>query len=541
MTWRNDLSRRDFHSLMAAFAAYAGTSLAGVGAAVAEAAAGKGGELVLGMSYTPPSLNPVVQSGFGAGQPGTQLFASPLRYDEGWKPEPYLAKSWNLSGDGLTFTMQIVDNAKFHDGKPLTADDVAFSIEMAKAYHPFNTMFAPVEKVEANDATTVTVRLSSRHPALELAMSPIFLPVMPRHIYGDGQDLRTHPRNTMDVVGSGPFRFVEFVADQRIVLEKFDDFFMPDRPVLDRMIYRIVRDPSNMLLALQRGEVHYNSFTALTLRDVRRMKDSGTLVATDKGYAGIGAMNWIAFNTARDPWKDVRVRHAIAYGIDKGFVIDKMQLGLSRRALGPIADGSPFYADDLPRFDYDPAKAEALLDEAGFKRGADGNRLSLTIDWIPGTVEFGKNLAEAIKGQLSKIGVAATVRTFPDFASWNKQISATGDYDLSIESVFNWGDPVIGVHRTYLTSNIKPGVPFSNTSRYSNPRVDELLAAAAVETDAGKRKALYVEFQKIVVEDMPLHYIHTMPYYTIHDPRLAGLPEGIWGSMAPFDLSGWTK
>src|SRR5690606_36524321 len=84
MTWRNDLSRRDFHSLMAAFAAYAGTSLAGVGAAVAEAAAGKGGELVLGMSYTPPSLNPVVQSGFGAGQPGTQLFASPLRYDEGW-------------------------------------------------------------------------------------------------------------------------------------------------------------------------------------------------------------------------------------------------------------------------------------------------------------------------------------------------------------------------------------------------------------------------------------------------------------------------
>lgn len=503
--------------------------------------AADGGELVLGMGYSPPSLNPAVQSGFGAGVPGTQIFASPLRYDEDWNPQPYLAKSWNFSDDGLTLTLDLVDNAKFHDGEPVKASDVVFSINAVKANHPFKTMLAAVDNVEAEGDHKVIITLKHKHPALLLAMSPILLPVMPEHIYGDGQELKTHPRNLTDVVGSGPFVFKEFVADQHIILEKNPDFFMEGRPKLDRLVFKIVRDRSNMLLSMQRGDIHYNSYTSLTLRDIKRIQGSEDLVATDKGYAGVGPLSWVAFNTKREPWTDKRVRQAIAYAIDKNFIVNTMQLGLSRRATGPIADGSPFYTPDVPNYDYDPDKAMALLDEAGLKPDGDGVRMNITIDWIPGSTEFGKNVGEAIKAQLKKIGVNATVRSLPDFGSWIGQIAGTNDYDLSMESVFNWGDPVIGVHRTYVTSNIRKGVPFSNTSLYSNPRVDELANMAALETDQEKRKALYAEFQKIITEDVPLHFLHVVPYYTVHSKKLGGLPEGIWGSMAPFDRAHWLE
>lgn len=537
----NKSSKRQFvRNLLMGALFVLGSSLGTGQSALAEEAK-PGGELVLGVGYSPPSLNPAVQSGFGAGVPGTQIFASPLRYDEDWNPQPYLAKSWKFSDDGLTLTLDLVDNATFHDGEPVKASDVVFSIEAVKANHPFKTMLSAVDKVEAVGDHTVVITLKHKHPALLLAMSPILMPIMPEHVYGDGQELKTHPRNLTDVVGSGPYKLKEFVADRHIILEKNPDFFIEGRPHLDRLVFQIVRDRSNMLLSMQRGDIDYNSFTSLTLRDIKRIQGSKDLVATDKGYAGVGPLSWVAFNTKREPWTDKRVRQAIAYAINKDFIVDTMQLGLSRRATGPIADGSPFYSDDVATYEYDPDKAMALLDEAGLSPDEDGVRMNITIDWIPGSTEFGKNVGEAIKGQLKKIGVNATVRSLPDFGSWIGQIAATNDYDLSMESVFNWGDPVIGVHRTYVTSNIRKGVPFSNTSLYSNPKVDELLDSAALETDPERRKTLYKEFQQIIADDVPLHFLHVVPYYTVHNSKLRNLPEGIWGSMAPFDQTYWSE
>ncbi len=506
-----------------------------------QAHAAEGGELVLGLGGSPPTLLGAVQSGFGTGQPGSQLFASPLRYDEDWTPQPYLAKSWSFSEDGLTLTLDLVENATFHDGEPIEAHDVAFSIMAVKANHPFKTMLSPVDRVETIDNHTVAIHLTHKHPVLLLTMAPVLMPIMPEHIYGDAE-LRGHPRSLQNVVGSGPFMLTEFVADQHIILDRNPNYFIADRPKLDRLVYRTIRDRSNMLLSMQRGEVHYNAYTSLTLRDVDRIKKNGDgLVATDVGYQAVGPLNWIAFNTQREPWTDKRVRQAIAYAVDKEFIIEKMQLGLSTRASGPIANGSPFHTADVPQYDYDPDKAMALLDEAGFEPDANGVRMNINIDWIPGSQEYGKNVGEAVKAQLKKIGVNATVRSLPDFGSWIGRIAGENDYDLSLETVFNWGDPVIGVHRTYVTSNIRKGVPFSNTSLYSNPEVDALLDKAAVEADAEERTKLYHEFQKIIAEDVPLHHLHVVPYFTVHSDKLMDLPEGIWGGMAPFDRAYWTE
>ena len=166
----------------------------------------KGGTLTMAIQQTPRHLNPAVQSGTATGQPGTQLFASLLRYDDGWTPQPYLAESWKVSDDGLSVTVNLVKGATFHDGEPITSEDVAFSIDTVKANHPFKSMFAPVESVETPDANTAIIKLSKPHPALLLAMSSQLLSIIPKHVYGDGQDPKKHPQNSENVVGSGPFK-----------------------------------------------------------------------------------------------------------------------------------------------------------------------------------------------------------------------------------------------------------------------------------------------------------------------------------------------
>jgi len=179
-----------------------------------------GGTLVIVSSQVPRHLNGAVQSGIATAVPSTQIFASPLRYDENWEPQPYLAESWEVAEDGLSVTLNLVEGATFHDGEPITSEDVAFSIMTTKENHPFKSMFAPVEGVDTPDAQTAVIRLSQPHPALLLSLSPALAPVLPKHIYGDGQDVASHPRNSTDVVGSGPFMLQEFTAGEAIVLKK---------------------------------------------------------------------------------------------------------------------------------------------------------------------------------------------------------------------------------------------------------------------------------------------------------------------------------
>ena len=185
--------------------------------AIADDGAKRGGTLLWAIQNTPRHLNPAVQSGIATGEPGTQLFASPIRYDEDWTPKPYLAKSWSTSDDGMSVTLNLVKGATFHDGTPITSSDVAFSIDTVQKNHPFKTMFAPVTSVDTPDAHTAVINLSKPHPALLLAMSSQLLPIIPEHIYGDGQDPKAHPANSEGVVGSGPFKLVEFERDQHII------------------------------------------------------------------------------------------------------------------------------------------------------------------------------------------------------------------------------------------------------------------------------------------------------------------------------------
>ena len=491
------------------------------------------GTLVIASTQTPRHLNGAVQSGTATAVPSTQIFASLLRYDNGWEPQPYLAKSWETSADGLTVTFKLVDNATFHDGKPVTSEDVAFSIMTIKENHPFQSMFAPVEAVETPDAHTAVFKLSKPHPALMLALSPALAPILPKHVYGDGQDPKSHPANSAPV-GSGPFILTEFTPGEAVVMKKNPNFFLEGRPKLDEIIVRIVKDPSALLIAMENGDADLYPFMAGS-QEIRRLEKVDGLTITAEGYAGVGPINWLAFNTQSDKLKDVRVRQAIAYAVDRDFITKALHRGVSQVQRGPIIESSPFFDASIAPYNVDLDKAKELMAEAGF---ADG--MSLTIDYIPGPKEQQQSVAEYMKSQLKKIGIELEVRAAPDFPTWAGRVGGH-DFELSMDVVFNWGDPVIGVHRTYLCDNIRKGVIWSNTQQYCNPKVDELLNAAAVELDQAKRAALYGEFQQIIGQDVPIYFINALPYHTAYKSGLQDVPKGIWGTMHPMDNVSWSK
>lgn len=492
----------------------------------------RGGTLVVATVDSPRHLNGAVQSGWATGIPSTQLFASPLRFDDKWNPQPYLAEKWSLAADGLSLTLNLRKNAVFHDGHPITSADVAFSIMAIKVNHPFNTMLAPVEKVDTPDPYTAIIRLSSPHPAILMAMSPALCPILPKHIYGDGQDLKTHPRNSANVVGSGPFKLVEWKPNERIVMERFDKFFLPGRPYLDKVIVSKASDATSAMLGLERGDSQMMPFTSQP-SNLKRLSANPGVAVLPKGYEGFGGVTWLAFNLTRKPFSDVAVRKAIATAIDQGFIAKALQGGYAEVLDGPIHPSSPFATKDLTRYPVNLKKSAEMLDAAGYKAGVNGERFKITMDYFPGADEWSKNGAEYLRSQLKKVGITVDIRAQPDFPTWAKRMGSH-DFDISMDGTFNWGDPIIGVHRIYLSSNIKP-IVWSNTQSYQNTKVDALLNSAAKEIDPAKRRADYAAFQKIVTDELPVVFLTTQGYRTVVSKKVMNPPTSIWGPLSPYD------
>lgn len=499
----------------------------------------RGGTLNLLSDSNIITLNPAIVSGVATGMPGTQLFAGLVEFGDDWKPKPYLAQSWEVSSDGLTYTFHLVPNAVFHDGQPITSADVAFSLETVKKNHPFGpSMFGSVASVATPSPQTVVFHLSSPTPGLMLSLSPLFMPILPKHIYGVG-DIHTNPHNNAPI-GSGPFKVKEYKPGQYLVLARFDKFFRPGRPYLDSIVFTMVKDSSGQALALSRGDVQLSGFSPIGLQDVMRLKGNPKLTVTQQGHQGIGALYWLEFNMRKAPYNDVRVRRAIAYAIDKQFIRSKLQLGFTREAKGPIAPESPFYDPSQNPYDLDLAKANKLLDDAGLKPNAQGIRFTARMDWLPSNRDYYQVVAEYLKPQLKKVGIDVQLRPSPDFPTWAQRIS-NWDFDMDVTAAYNYGDPTIGVARTYMSTNIRKGLAFSNTEGYVNPKVDELLRSAAVENDPKQRKELYNKFQKIVNDEVPVTFLFEGPVVTIYDKRLHNVPLGIWGTLSPMDAVYWDK
>jgi peptide/nickel transport system substrate-binding protein len=260
------------------------------------------------------------------------------------------------------------------------------------------------------------------------------------------------------------------------------------------------------------------------------------VVVTDRGYDAIGAINYLEFFLRKPPFDNIRVRRAIAHAIDKEFITQKLHKGLSHPATGPLVRMFPYYTEDVKKYEYDLREANKMLDDAGYPRKADGKRFSATMRWFPEESNQ-KLLAEYLRTALAKIGIDIQLVPPADFGTWIKAV-ANWDHELTMNMIFSYGDPVIGVHRLYLCDNIKK-IIWTNTEGYCNPKADEIVTKAGEEINFEKRKALYADWQRILTEELPLIWTHEVPYYTIYNKELRDVPLGIWGFLTAFDKIYW--
>ena len=398
---------------------------------------------------------------------------------------------------------------------------------------------APVERVDTPDPHTVVIRLKKPHPAILLAMSPALLPILPKHVYGSVENVKNHPAN-MKPVGSGPFKVEAFVPGKEIRLIKDNAFFIKGRPYVDRLTIKIIRNTLEEALGMEIGDSHMMA-SFQDLNELNHLRSLDHLVVVKNGFKGIGPMYWVAFNLQQKPFNDVRARKAMAYAIDRKFIVDTMFKGETAMETGPISSNSPFYSSDVNLYEQDFEKANRLLDEAGYPRDETGKRFSFRLTYMPERAGINRKVSEYL-GQLflRNLGVEAVIEHPENFNDWMRKVS-NWDFQMTIDDVFNWGDPVIGVHRTYLSSNIRKGVIWSNTQGYCNPEVDVLMEQAGSALDFEKRYALYEKFQKIIADELPVYPI-LQPFFALaYNKNLGGANQSIWGLMSPLDTVYWKK
>lgn len=490
-------------------------------------------KLVVALNSVPVHFNPAIHSGTLTGLVGIQLFAGLVRSDADGKILPYLAREWRWSEDKRRIRFFLRSDALFHDGTPVQAEDVVFSVNVVRRYHPFSTMFEAVKRVYAEDTTTVVIELQNYHPALFQALTPALTPIIPKHIYGDGQDILTHPAN-WQVVGSGPFSLVSYKRDERIILKKFEKFFLPGRPYLEYLDFMIFQGPSEIPMAMESGEVQLAGFVPFGTHH-KHFKNNENLRVITKGFDGIGAMLWLGFNLRHPPFDDVRVRRALALAIDKDFIVKNILGPHSLLMDGPIVPQNPMYSPPSMVRKRDVEKANTLLDQAGYTRDLRGRRMVIDVTSPPDASSLTMPLLTYLRHILSReLGIDLRIQENFQLSKWAQQLSF-GDFQASIDIVFTWYDPVIGVHRTYDSQNIRAGITWSNTLAYRNTAVDSLLLDASREENVGLRKRIYAKIQEQIREDQPVVWFGTMPYATIADKRLQGLNQSLWGLLSPMD------
>jgi peptide/nickel transport system substrate-binding protein len=449
-----------------------------------------------------------------------KIYEPLLIYDKDLSPQPWLARDFEISLDGLTYTFHLHEDVRWHDGEPFTAHDVVFTTrDFLPEVHPrARTGFALAESIEALDDHTVQFTLEAPYPPFIYAFELSTAPMIPRHLY-EGTDFRTNPNNETPI-GTGPFTFDEWDRGAYVHLVRNDDYWQEGLPYLDEIYFQIIPDAASRALAFETGQVHVLRGGDIEYFDVPRLGELPGVVTTTDGWEMFSPLSWLQMNLRVEPMDDPRFRQAVMYAIDREFVRDNLWFGFGVVAKGPIASTTLFHDPDLLVYDYDPARAEALLDEMGLEPRADGVRASIRMMPLP-YGETWQRLAEVVREQLGQVGIEVQLEAV-DAGTWASRLS-DWDFEMTFNFLYQYGDPALGVSRNYITDNIITGTPFANNGGYSNPQVDELFRRAAVELDPDKREALYSEVQHILVEEVPVGWMLELEFPTLYRDNVHNL------------------
>ncbi len=302
-----------------------------------------------------------------------------------------------------------------------------------------------------------------------------------------------------------------------IHLVKHEGYYRAGEPHIDEIIYRVIPDAAARSVALEQGTVKLTQWSDIEQYDVARLTKLPHLDMTTKGYEYFAPHLWLELNNRIAPMNDKRFRQAVMYAIDRKALLQRVYFGLGKVATGPISSKTRFYDKNVKQYEYSPDKAKALLDEMGLKPGADGKRITVPFLVTP-SGELYRRVAEFLRQSLLRVGIDLQFEG-TDVAGWIQKVS-NGEYSMTTNLVYQLGDPAIGVSRTYISSNIRKGIMFSNTAGYSNPEVDRLFEEAATASPDEKRQELYSAVQKALVEDVPIVWLLEQDFPTFTDKKL---------------------
>lgn len=492
-----------------------GPTLMGSGVAWAQQ---RGGTLNYMLNSEPQTLVALTTVATPALSVSAKVTEGLLEYDYDINPRPQLATEWSVSPDGKTYTFKLREGVKWHDGRPFTSADVAFSIQLLKQVHPRGrNTYANVVEVKTPDPLTAILELSKPAPYLIKAFAAAESPMLPKHVY-EGTDPLANPNGNAPV-GTGPFRFKEWARGSHIIYERNPDYWDQPRPYLDRIVVKFFPDPGARSIAFETGAADIGYRTPVALSDLDRLKALPSLKFETKGTSYSYNVSTLQFNLDSEFFKNLKVRQAVAHALDRNLIVKTVTFGYGTPCASPIAPGLREFHDPAPSpYKLDLPAAERLLDEAGFTRGSDRVRFRVPLDYNP-IADDSRRLAEYVRSALNRIGIAVEIRA-ADSSAFVKRIYTDRAFDVTLNGHSNLFDPTVGVQRLYWSKNFKKGVPFSNGSHYDNPKVDALLESAAVEIDREKRVALFKEFQKIIAEEVPDIPLYSPMYITIHNAKV---------------------
>lgn len=496
------------------------------------------GVLTLLVNPEPPSLSAFHTSAGTSLTASSKVLEGLLTYANDLSPQPVLATHWDIAPDGLTYTFTLRQGVKWHDGQPFSAADVAFSLDLVKRYHPRGgSTFASLERVETPDEHSVVLHLSKPVPYLIRAFAGSETPILPRHRYAEGDPL-SNPLNNAPI-GTGPFRFKQWVRGSHIEYERNPDYWQPGQPTVAGLILRVVPDSAARLAAFGNGSLLLGGESPVPLSDLERLTQGGTLKFTTEGYQYSGTETLLEFNLDDPLLGRLEVRQAIAHAIDREVIKKIVYYGYAEASAAPIPSNFPHYHyDGANPYPPDVQKANAILDAAGLPR--EGNwRFPLTLDPLPYGDSY-QRTAVYIKSALARLGIEVQLRN-QDFPSYIKRVYSDRAYQFAVNGMSVLFDPTVGLQRLYWSKNYRQGVPFSNGTRYANPEVDRLLEAAAVEPDEARRGELFRAFQAIVMREIPSLTLVLQRQVTLYNARVSGFAEnasGVNGSLAGVTLAG---
>lgn len=467
--------------------------------------------LVMLIEQSPSNLDPRVGTDSQSERIAGLMFDSLVRKDDHFNLQPWVAEKWEMR-DPQTYVFTLRRGIHFHDGRPLTSRDVKWTLDSMTNGSVVSIRAASyrhVTKVEAPDDTTLIIRLSEPDATLLWNLSDGAFGIVP---YGSGKELSRKP------IGSGPFKFVQLDPDNQVLLDRNDNYWNTP-PKIAHVRFNIVPDATTRALELRKGSADIASTNSISADLVNTLRREQKLEVLQQPGT---SLVYLAFNL-RDPiLKDVRVRQAMAYAVDRQPMLTALVGGYGRLADSVLPPQHWAYNGNVTHYEHSPEKANALLDQAGFPRRQDGTRFHLTMK--TSTEEASRLIAAVLQQQLRQVGIVLDLRSF-EFATFYSDVTK-GEFQMY---TLRWvaganQDPDIFEY-AFHSASFPP--KRANRSYYSNPQVDALIDAGRHTVDQAERKRLYGEVQEILARDLPYIDFWYMDNLTVHTNRIRDLKIGV--------------